>query len=437
MGRGRPSSAACVLFLVRALAGSGAAALRRLGKPSQDAHAGRSYILHNPCPSTEGIGSSLKFLKPVIEVAQSQNLTYVCQAKDFRSHGHHTGNLGYLWGCYNDSYVLGDLAAYDEVQAKADLTHVNAKIAQVAKAKATLYNPKDVMSKKVNGTALPIQPKTLYYVDQPGLFYFSWGVAYKWFRSQYHLVRQHDKARRGWRCGKTPLEEEGERKRIVLQIRRGDANLKTPMQAYAQMLDMAFDGKISGISLNVTNAHIIIISEADEGSADFDLFKKFSHAKVTYLLGGAEVEQTRAQSRLVRDLDCMSSADLLILSRGGFSSLAAALQKDGGVSLSIDADPVARPDVPNVRAIEVEDLARKKKREEREQRDKEMKEQRRREKEEKERAEADRANKKAPSRLSSDTSALGLHGQYSLRSHYDGLPNAFVINLAEEPQGLY
>lgn len=68
-------------------------------------------------------------------------------------------------------------------------------------------------------------------------------------------------------------------------------------------------------------------------------------AQVMLRLGKPEVDMAKSRQRLVEDLDCMSDADFLITSGGGFSALGAAVQKDGGVSLNLRFDNY-RVDVP-------------------------------------------------------------------------------------------
>lgn len=227
---GRSLPAFVLLLLLEALTTRGVLGLRQdrgVRGPSNDP----SYILHEPCPSHEGIGSSLKFVKPVIEVAQRQGLTYVCRADDFRSKGHSTGNLGFLFGCYNDSYTVGDMASYDAVKALARMPTVDARIRLVDNqtSNATLCYPKEARSVQPSETPVPISPGHLYHVDQPGLLFRSWGLSYRWFRSQYHLVRRSDPARREVLCGaKSATELDPKQRRVVLQIRKGDANRKIP-----------------------------------------------------------------------------------------------------------------------------------------------------------------------------------------------------------------
>uniref|UniRef100_A0A7S2NDV9 Uncharacterized protein n=1 Tax=Alexandrium andersonii TaxID=327968 RepID=A0A7S2NDV9_9DINO len=400
------------ILLYHALGDSRVLGLRSLSHGRlEEAPIGRSYILHEPCPSTEGIGSSLKFMKPVIEVAQRHGLTYVCQVDDFRSHGHHTGNLGPLFGCYNNSYVVGDMAAYDDVRK---LPKVVTKIGHEFPPVLMNVTPWDTAQ-----VALALQPSTLYYLRQPGFFYYTWGLSYKWYRSQYELVRRQDAARNKEICGETP-KEAAKRKRIVLQIRRGDGNQRMKTGDFLQILTNIFAGSVPGASISEKMAHIVVISENnDKDCDDFDLFRKnFKLAKVTYFVGMPETDDDLAYTRLVRDLDCMSVADVLLLSRGGFASLAAALQKSSGVALTLDPDTERRPDVPNVQKVEVEDPNRKQKREARMQK------------------EAEERNSREMKRLAKEyREKLDRYGKASMSQQvvvggsYEGLPNAFLVNL--------
>mmetsp|Transcript_87327 Transcript_87327/g.231982 ORF Transcript_87327/g.231982 Transcript_87327/m.231982 type:complete len:474 (-) Transcript_87327:105-1526(-) len=455
----------CLLLLLQALTQRGALGLRHSARAVEDSEevpaTNKSYILHKPCPSQEGIGSSLKFVKPIIEVALLNNLTYVCRVKDFRSKNHNTGYLGFLFGCYNDSYVEGDLAAYEALNNTPGMPKVDARIRLVdsPNSGASFFfplNPHSTSLQKtweVSYTPMSIKSGRVYMVDQPGLMMRSWGVSYQWFRSQYHLVRQNDPARREVLCGaKSAKQLDPKRKRVVVQIRKGDANLKTPTHLFVQLVDTLLAGEIPGLKLREEQAHIVVISESDEGMEDFNKYKK---AKVTFLLGKPVRKEEAAQSRLVRDLDCMSTADFLVVSRGGFSSLAAALQMDSGISLAM-SDPA---DVANARAVQLEDKERIRKREERHQKhqrdmaihhEKKVADQIKHEQHKDSTEDAEHSDKGsvglsrgdlldtrgAGSRAGSansggsDARQLRLPPIISLDEHYDGLPSSFVINLA-------
>uniref|UniRef100_A0A7S1WUV1 Uncharacterized protein n=1 Tax=Alexandrium catenella TaxID=2925 RepID=A0A7S1WUV1_ALECA len=248
------------------------------------------------------------------------------------------------------------------------------------------------------------------------------------------------------------------RRRVVLQIRKGDANRKIPTSLFVQLVDTLFAGGVPGVSIREEQAHVVVISESDE---NFEEFKKFKRAKVSFLVGLPERRDAPAQSRLVRDLDCMSSADVLVISSGGLGSLAAALQMDGGISLALSDTP----DVASARHVTLEDVARTARREERlakEERKAALKHEKedvkRRAKEERDAAsdrekkaaealrkrDAHRDSKSSQSSAEPPASPLGLArldgssassrerllrlpARIPLEERYDGLPSSFVV----------
>ena len=105
-------------------------------------------------------------------------------------------------------------------------------------------------------------------------------------------------------------------------------------------------GKIKDLCIAESDAHIVIQSQTCSG-CEFDKFAaKYKLSVVTYELSTfPEQDPNVARNELVACLDCMSVADVLITSGGGFSDLAAALLHDEGRSLNLHWD--THTDVPN------------------------------------------------------------------------------------------
>ena len=54
-------------------------------------------------------------VKTILDIAESQNLTMVCQPGDWGSGGHETGNVGGLFGCHSNTSAEGNLATLAQV----------------------------------------------------------------------------------------------------------------------------------------------------------------------------------------------------------------------------------------------------------------------------------------------------------------------------------
>jgi len=283
-----------------------------------------SYILHNPCGKKEGLGSKLHRLRPVIDVAQRFSLRYVCEPKDFRTHNHKTGDLGFLFGCIDHANVIGDMASFDDVNdmvTEGKLLYVSSEITDVGTESIHLKN---LSSRGASA---------LYYIG-PCAQQDSWGASYPWFRSQYRMIMEKDEAREA--AARSCGGMQG-RTRIVVHVRRGDDphfRRGRPVHEYVTVLNSLFSGKISGVApiLSIASAaDIIFLSETPESDTEMLEFKDFERrgATIEYRLGKPEIDKNKARQRFVRDMDCMSVSDVLILSGGTFSALGAALQRNG------------------------------------------------------------------------------------------------------------
>jgi len=228
----------------------------------------------------------------------------------------------------------------------------------------------------------------------------DFGRSYVWFRSQFHQVRKQNATRRNPKCwlkthvnasaarclsmkhdfnvqvgtswGTLPLKMQREwselrcndhvraaeqdadalkfKKKIAVHIRRGDDALGRgqPLDFYMQALDKIFDCKMKDLCIKESDAHIVIQGQTCHGcETDRATFAaKYKMSVVTDELGTfSERDPHVARNEIVASLDCMSVADVLITSGGGFSDLAAALLHDEGRSLNLHWD--THTDVPN------------------------------------------------------------------------------------------
>eukprot|EP00440_Ansanella_granifera_P026717 gb/GFBE01029014.1/.p1 GENE.gb/GFBE01029014.1/~~gb/GFBE01029014.1/.p1 ORF type:complete len:377 (+),score=83.41 gb/GFBE01029014.1/:1-1131(+) len=296
------------------------------------------YITHKACPSNEGIGSLTMRLHPLLNIAERFNLTYVCQEDDFKTGGHATGNMGYLFGCDGQGKSVGD-----------NIANFNHLPKGLTWKTAHILNPKDKLHSHLD---IPLEDNTIFflhedcYVDPKTHFPMeAFGESYKWFRSQYAQVRNLDASRRNPSC----WDGANGKKKIALHVRRGDGGGRGyAVEFYKKTLDAIFQckTKMKELCIKEKDAHVVVMAETDPNDPEMKHFKDTQEAMVSLLLGKPETDADRSRERLVRDLDCMSVADVLITSGGGFSALASAVLHDEGRSLTLNADAY-RQDMPN------------------------------------------------------------------------------------------
>lgn len=275
----------------------------------------------------------------MLNVAERFNLTYVCQPGDFDSSDHSTGNLGFLFGCTSASEATGKRVVSS-----------NALPAGLSQKKTQIVNMTD---KKNSHLDLPIEDNSLYVLHgdclgdrHQGRPMEAFGESYKWFRSQYHHVRKLDEKRLAPSCwnvstGKT---------KIAVHVRRGDddEHRGKNLDFYMQVLSSLFQCRVQvkGHCVKEQDADVVVIAETSLSDPEMQPFLSFKQAVVRLMLGPPEKKPERARERFMDDLDCMSVADVLITSGGGFSALAAAVLHDEGVSLAFAEDNY-RDDMPN------------------------------------------------------------------------------------------
>merc|ERR1712150_122908 len=90
------------------------------------------------------------------------------------------------------------------------------------------------------------------------------------------------------------------------------------------------------------------MGETHENDAEFQQFNKYRNMNVSFSLGVQETKSSKAQARLVRDLDCLSLSDVLVMSSASaLSSLSAVLQLNGTALLVNDATVTATNPSPD------------------------------------------------------------------------------------------
>ena len=191
------------------------------GSASASNASARSYIIHLACPAyTFGVGATSLRLTKILDIAVSQDLTMVCQPGDWGSGGHQTGNVGDLFGCFSDSKVEGNFATLEHVCNDPSLVWESVGV------RATGKHGNDVQQNELSSSWRDLRiPKTIQhnrvYVANHGSPcdpQRSWGTSWRFFESQYHLIREKDKNRM--------KSSEVSGFSIVAHIRRGDAGTK-------------------------------------------------------------------------------------------------------------------------------------------------------------------------------------------------------------------
>jgi len=331
MGRSRPSCSFCLravaLSLLQCL--SMVHALRRSERSELELqNSTRTYLFHKACGTADGLGGHVIKVRMFIAIALHHHWTFVCNPKDWDTHLHNTDNMGYLFGCKSESEVTGNLASYDSVQNLKWAPLGTQKLQRAGES--IVYTSKDCKS-------MP-----------------PWGESWSWFRQQFHLVRGLDRERSQPRC----WPPEGGRRNVVLALRKGDDPSRSKRaHVYLALLGAIFGGQLPNLThITRDNAHVVVISETTEANADIQRLNQSFTADglpSTFLLGAPERDTDAARARLVRDLDCMTQSDVLVLSTSGLSDLAAACQLPPGVALILDSNSRRGDGVPNVQKVKV------------------------------------------------------------------------------------
>lgn len=327
----------------------------------QDQTCKNCYITHPPClVSNEGIGGTTSTIHPILDIAMRHNMKYICQSTDFDTgdSSHHTGNLGYLFGCdFRGAKVTASGLACASI---SDLPPSTSLKLDVRLSNAGQFWMGDLGMRTLGDEDAKILDNTWYnvvswQVKESKLYHkgdFVWeqdcpilardGMvtpytrmeayrqSYKWFRHQWHLIRRSDPNRQVSKC-----QDPSKPNSIVVHIRLGDYTYTVGIDKYVEALDAIFAGEVKGAHFTQESSFITVLVETSADDTKMEVFRKYKNLKV--LSGIPETERDDSTERVIRDLDCMSMSDLLLVSNGGFSGLGSAIQKDGGKTFVMDA----------------------------------------------------------------------------------------------------
>jgi hypothetical protein len=316
------------------------------GSASPSNISARSYIIHVSCPSVFGVGATVLRVTNMLDIAESQNLTMVCQPEDWGSLEHHTGNVGGLFGCFSSSSAEGNLATLDNVCNDPSLVWESVYVHE------TGHNGTNVQQHKISE---PIKQNRVYAVNtgHPCNLMRAWGKSWRFLESQYHLIREKD----AQRTNSSSVSGFS----IVVHIRRGDGvNRGYKPSVYTSSVDALLqlssgdnstETRISKLSegqsierlrqtFGVVDNRTVTISvlaeesnrskDAEEIMAQFEKLTEKYKGKISetrYFFGQPEKHPKVAKARWVHDTDVAATSDLLILSPSYYSALLAALQR--------------------------------------------------------------------------------------------------------------
>uniref|UniRef100_A0A7S1Q0I3 Uncharacterized protein n=1 Tax=Alexandrium catenella TaxID=2925 RepID=A0A7S1Q0I3_ALECA len=294
----------------------------------------RTYLWHVDCRTADGLGGHVIKVRPYISIAVEHGWQFVCNPKDWETWLHHTGNMGYLFGCNNLSSAVGDMAPYDLVAGYKWIGLGDLKNKSQAEPNA-VYQMKECKS-------MP-----------------PWGASWPWFRSQFNLVRTADPTRRQAQCWPPVVEGEPQKLNVVIAVRKGDDPWRSfGAPTYLRLLSAIFlGGQMENITrIPASKANVVVIAEATQEDHDMVMLSQgFASMGVssTFLLGAPEKNETVARQRLVRDLDCMALSDVFVASVSGLSDLAAAVQPTG-ITLVLEGHHTHRHEgVTNAQHVDV------------------------------------------------------------------------------------
>jgi len=272
------------------------------------------------------MGCRLAAYSHLISAVIDLNMTYVCQPSNWACGGHGYNLCGGIIGCSDTT--LGNMVALKTVQR---MKTINITLKELRSLRTRPHN------------VLYQIPRMDNCAGSGEGFRGSW----MWYRSQYHLVRLHDPHRQTARCWTRP----GMLK-VAVAIRRGDDPKRGyPVAQYVRILDALFDDQIIDVHANARKADIAVIAETPEDDPEMHAFLKYrKSSSVKFFLGAGCPPhfQEGCYNRMVADLDCMATSDVLLISHGSFSTLAVAVQQKG-VSLVMKKD--RRFEAPNIKSI--------------------------------------------------------------------------------------
>jgi hypothetical protein len=246
--------------------------------------------------------------------------------------------VGHLFGCISDSHAVGKAiakSAVDDMLKDGRLRMVPTRIMQTAIAILANERGERAIRRGASDIVYSSGSSSTELRKRRG---HPWGFGWRWFRHQYHFVRKADPMRAKPECWRS-IHSDSKNRKIGIAIRRGDDNGARgfPVERYGAVLDAVLDGRIDVPKSGAMRTELMIIAETPENDKDIRYFEKYKdkHVSVNYLLGKAILKPRDAVvTRLVRDLDCMTTADGLITSGGTFNSLVRALMNDDGIVIA-------------------------------------------------------------------------------------------------------
>lgn len=332
--------------------------------PGTDTHKIRSYITQSyPCKPNEwkdGLGRVVTHTKTMVDIAVSQGLGVICKPDEWKTgnYPHNTGNLGFLFGCISEKKAVGRFVSEANVRGLRW-----EKVKPKLRSGVSLKKEDDAHDEALYELDVPIRDDRVYNLvgDTCPVNTGKWGQSWRFYRSQYHLVRTMDPGRlqasRGFN--------------FVILVRRGDIKNRRTSHGnfvgggtYGYAPNTYVDSvevlqRINGV-MNHSDIRISVIAEESADTEDAKalqgnftaLQRKYAEhiSDTRFYFGSQETDETNATQRIIRDLDMISLADVLILSGGYFSSLGAALQMNG-TAFCITQHRLDLLDLPNHREV--------------------------------------------------------------------------------------
>jgi hypothetical protein len=287
-----------------------------------------------------GFGDQMARHVELLACAARLDLRVVCVPEMFRTDPlHHTGNLGFMFGCFSKYFACGHFTSWGELGLA--LTVAESVTAAEAQALLSARGAGGGSSDSSGGSGAGAIFGTRLNAPAPDGKVVFRSVECKAAdkeetraaRSQgYRFLRDQWQDMYIAMARTTPLwsEPADRRWRIGVTVRRGDSNRGQGVRDECRLLDDLF--RASGSRLNASSAEVLVFSEVAEDDPEFDCLR--GRPGVRLLLGNKTLWQHAAVARWVRDVDHLASAHFV---RGGYSTFAnlvAALAAEEHLSLA-------------------------------------------------------------------------------------------------------
>jgi hypothetical protein len=307
----------------------------------------------------EGIGDKVYQHHHILGCALRHNLRVVCVPEMFATlRVHHTGNMGFLWGCQSKYLTCGRFKAWGEldlalsVPEEVSATDALAMVARVrlgaagsAEAEATPASPTANPSAAPAWSLRPeIAPAAPLRLDGPDATFGTrlhrlapdGKLVFRSVTCQVRGKRERDRLRKEGMAfmafqyelmflamgRRTPLwrAPADQRWRIAITVRRGDqTGTDQRKQPSANCAIVAKMYEQSGFLVNVSNSDILVLSETHEDDPGFACLRAMPNARM--LISNKTYTQHGAVSRWIRDFDHMASAHFFLGEWSYFSYL--------------------------------------------------------------------------------------------------------------------